>query len=75
MAKKNQKCKNCQYGREWGTLDYGVQGSGDLWCSNSKSGAFRTGVDNEDMCTQFQQRGKEAPDYMIRLNKLFGAKK
>lgn len=73
MAKKLRgNCKDCEYGREFGFMDHGVTGTGDLWCSNSKSKRNRTGVKKMSGCKQFTQRGEQAPDYLLRLNQAFG---
>ncbi len=69
---KKGNCKDCEYGREFGFLDAGVTGTGDLFCSNSQSRRFRTGVRFTSGCKKFSRRGEQAPEYLKRLNEMLG---
>lgn len=62
-------CKNCQYQRAHGQMDFGILGAGS-WCSNSQSPLFRMRVEDEDGCDVFSPRGKQAGVWLRLGNKM-----
>lgn len=53
-------CKNCQYQRQPGEMDFNIPGTG-TWCSNGGTTRYRTRVEDNDGCNGFAARGKKAP--------------
>lgn len=64
-------CKNCNYWRLAGSMDFNIPGTGN-WCLNSQSQNNRTRPLAQDSCIEFSQKGKKAPWWMRLANYLLG---